>query len=96
MGRGGSAVRLAREAKLSTDGGGDVSPILSTSTTVFQVEGLHTYQQPPGASRRSNTQMRSRAFSWAKASTAMTPAGPAPMTAILLTAMINMIATYFP
>lgn len=44
-----------------------------------------THQHPPGPSRLSKTRMRSNVFSCANASTAMAPAGPAPMTATLLT-----------
>lgn len=46
------------------------------------------YQQPPGPSRRSNTLITSNAFSRARASTAMAPEGPAPMTATRLTGIL--------
>lgn len=45
-----------------------------------ELKGL-TYQQPPGASLRSNTRIVSKAFSCAKASIAMAPPGPNPIIA---------------
>jgi len=42
---------------------------------------MRTDQHPPAFSLRSNTFIVSNAFSCAKASTAIAPAGPAPMMA---------------
>lgn len=51
--------------------------------------GFWAYQQPPGPSRRSNTLITSNVFSCARASTAMAPEGPAPMTATRLTGILG-------
>lgn len=46
--------------------------------------GLNAYQHPPESSLRSKTRIVSNAFSCARASIAVAPAGPKPITATLL------------
>lgn len=57
------------------------------SAYVLHIHVLLHYQHPPAFSLLSNTRITSKAFSCAKASTAMAPAGPAPTMATLLTRM---------
>lgn len=91
---GPSAVRSTRFLKSHSSAGGLVSETLhiyrhlSDSCRqgiliIRQRSFCDTYQQPPAFSLRSKTRMISNAFSCAKASTAIAPAGPAPMIAIL-------------
>jgi hypothetical protein len=66
-----------------------LSPILEImSSYAICLREKGTYQHPPGASRRSKTRMRSNAFSLARASIVMAPAGPVPMIATRLTVTI--------
>lgn len=59
----------------------------------YFTRNLITYQHPPGPSRRSKTLIRSKVFSCTKASTAIAPAGPAPMTATRFTRGTDMVTT---
>lgn len=47
----------------------------------MEIRGETTYQVPPTALRRSNTRIVSKACSLTRASVAIAPAGPAPITA---------------
>lgn len=86
IGTGPSAV-LAERLSMSRGTGSSFS--LDTLLAVNHIGTtinvpIFAYQQPPAFSCRSNTRTTSNDFSWTRASTAMAPAGPVPMTATLL------------
>src|ERR1044071_9056272 len=87
---GASALLFASEAKSVRVDGRVLSAILAVGCQPSNdmhdapTKGL-AYQHPPASSRLSNTRITSKAFSWARASMAMAPAGPAPITATRFT-----------